>query len=305
MTTEELAELFLAHLYELAEEAPHPNFLFSVNDFEPKLGITDREELQKALNYLGDRGLVILASLDPFGGISAGITIEGSIFVEKGGETGIIGQYRKSPQPSRAEEVLSSEEFKRCAEFHGHVCPGLAIGFKAAKVLMDRLGVTRSSDEELVAIVETNGCGVDAVQVITGCTFGKGNLVLKNYGKQAFSLADRGQAKAFRACLRANATARDPALIGLFEKVRRGGAEPKEIERFQQSRQKRIQEILESDVTALFTIEEMPFHVPHEARIAESAACDICGEATMVDLLRDREGKKLCVPCAERADRVR
>jgi hypothetical protein len=98
MTTEELAELFLAHLYELADEAPHPNFLFSVNDFVPKLGITDREEVQKAINYLGDRGFIILASFDMFGGISAGITIEGSIFVEKGGETGIIEQYRKTPQ---------------------------------------------------------------------------------------------------------------------------------------------------------------------------------------------------------------
>lgn len=98
MTTEELAELFLAHLYELADEAPHPNFLFSVNDFAPKLGLTDRRELQKALDYLGDKGFIILASLDMFGGISAGITIEGSIFVEKGGETGMIEQYRKNSQ---------------------------------------------------------------------------------------------------------------------------------------------------------------------------------------------------------------
>ena len=99
MTTEELAKLFLAHLYELADEAPHPNFLFSVNDFVPKLGITDRKEVQKAINYLGDGGFIILASFDMLGGISAGITIEGSIFVEKGGETGVIEQYRKNPQP--------------------------------------------------------------------------------------------------------------------------------------------------------------------------------------------------------------
>ena len=100
MTTEELAELFLAHLYDLAEAAPHPNFLFSANDFAPKLGITDREELQKALNMLGDIGLIILANFDMFGGISAGITMEGSAFVEKGGETGIIEHYRRRPQPS-------------------------------------------------------------------------------------------------------------------------------------------------------------------------------------------------------------
>ena len=98
MTTEELAELFLAHVYDLAEAAPHPNFLFSVNDFAPSLGITDREELQKAINLLGDRGLIILASMDMYGGVSAGITMEGSSFVEQGGETGVIKQYRKDPQ---------------------------------------------------------------------------------------------------------------------------------------------------------------------------------------------------------------
>jgi hypothetical protein len=97
MTTEELAELFLCHLYDLAEAAPHPNFLFSVNDFAPRYGVTDLQELQRAITCLGDRGLVILAGLDIFGGISAGITMEGCVFVEKGGETGVIARYRKSP----------------------------------------------------------------------------------------------------------------------------------------------------------------------------------------------------------------
>jgi hypothetical protein len=108
MTTEEIAELFLAHLYQLAEEAPHPNFLFSVNDFMPKLGLIDREEVRKAINYLGDRGFVILASFDMVGGINAGITIEGSVFVEKGGETGVIKQYRKPPPTSIRTPLLSS-----------------------------------------------------------------------------------------------------------------------------------------------------------------------------------------------------
>ncbi|MBA4392111.1 MAG: hypothetical protein C0407_01025 [Desulfobacca sp.] len=98
MTTEELAELFLTHLYDLAEAAPHPNYLFTLNDFVPMLGITDGEQLQQAINSLGDRGFIIMASFDAFGGISAGITIEGSVFVEQGGETGVIEQYRQDPQ---------------------------------------------------------------------------------------------------------------------------------------------------------------------------------------------------------------
>lgn len=57
MTTEELAELFLTHLYDLAEAAPHPNFMFSVNDFAPSYGVTEVEDLQKALNILSDKGI--------------------------------------------------------------------------------------------------------------------------------------------------------------------------------------------------------------------------------------------------------
>ncbi|HUL21733.1 MAG TPA: hypothetical protein VLZ10_09770 [Thermodesulfobacteriota bacterium] len=100
MTTEELAEFFLARLYELAEEAPHPNFLFSVENVLREFEITDREELQSALNYLGERGFIILASDDRVGGMSVGITLEGSTFVEKGGETGMIESYRRPLQTS-------------------------------------------------------------------------------------------------------------------------------------------------------------------------------------------------------------
>jgi flagellar biosynthesis regulator FlaF len=114
MTTEEIAELFLVHLYELSEAAPHPNFLFTVNDFAPALEEADREKLNKALIYLGDRGLVITASMDMTGGISAGITADGSIFVEKGGETGIIGEYRRSRglvTDSEAPDALTTTPF--------------------------------------------------------------------------------------------------------------------------------------------------------------------------------------------------
>jgi len=97
VTTQELAELFLVSLYDMAEAAPHPYFLFSMNEFVPRMGIHDMAELRRALNLLEEKGLVYLASTDAWGGISAGITTEGSVFAEKGGETGIIERFRKDP----------------------------------------------------------------------------------------------------------------------------------------------------------------------------------------------------------------
>jgi formylmethanofuran dehydrogenase subunit E len=45
----------------------------------------------------------------------------------------------------------------------------------------------RSQDEELVAVVETDRCGVDAIQFLIGRTFGKDNLIHMEYGKNAFA----------------------------------------------------------------------------------------------------------------------
>ncbi len=57
-------------------------------------------------------------------------------------------------------------------QFHGHICPGLLIGVRAAEFAQKHLDVSQDYDEELVAIVETDSCGVDAIQAILGCTFG-------------------------------------------------------------------------------------------------------------------------------------
>ena len=44
-------------------------------------------------------------------------------------------------------------------------------------------------------------CGVDAIQFLTGCTFGKGNLIHKDYGKMVFSFYDRWKGTGFRMLL--------------------------------------------------------------------------------------------------------
>ena len=64
-------------------------------------------------------------------------------------------------------------------QFHAHECPGLAMGYRMATASMSELDSIRAEDEEIVAIVENDACGVDALQCVTGCTFGKGNLTKK------------------------------------------------------------------------------------------------------------------------------
>ncbi|NTV15797.1 MAG: formylmethanofuran dehydrogenase, partial [Desulfobulbaceae bacterium] len=81
--------------------------------------------------------------------------------------------------------------FEDAARFHGHTCPGLAFGFRVARVAIRELGLSRAEDEELVAVVENDSCAVDAIQVLTGCTFGKGNLIFRDHGKQVYTFFKR------------------------------------------------------------------------------------------------------------------
>lgn len=40
-------------------------------------------------------------------------------------------------------------------EFHGHMCPGLAIGIRAGEIALAQIG-KHAKDEEVVAVVETD-----------------------------------------------------------------------------------------------------------------------------------------------------
>ena len=115
MTTQELAELFLTALYDLAEAAPHPNFLFNMNEFVTAVGISDFAELAQAVQHLESKGLIYLSSFDAMGGVSAGISPDGQQFVEQGGETGIIAQYRKDPRRF-CQNLTNPESTLRSAE---------------------------------------------------------------------------------------------------------------------------------------------------------------------------------------------
>ena len=85
-----------------------------------------------------------------------------------------------------------------CVAFHGHSCPGLTIGYKAALYAIRLLDLSFSEDEEVVCISENDACCVDAIQVMLGCTAGKGNLLFHITGKMAFTFYNRETGKSVR-----------------------------------------------------------------------------------------------------------
>ena len=91
--------------------------------------------------------------------------------------------------------------FSEVTKFHGHVCPGTAIGYRAGEIAINRIGTSRATDEEFLAIVENDSCSVDAIQVVTGCTMGKGNLIFKDFGKHVYTFVNRDSGEVLRLSL--------------------------------------------------------------------------------------------------------
>lgn len=201
-----------------------------------------------------------------------------------------------------ATDILSSSDWKKAVDFHGHVCPGLAIGFKAARAGMEWLKERRAEDEELVAIVETDACCADAIQVLTGCTFGKGNFVFRDYGKNVFSFISRRSGSGVRVALRAGAFQPHERHMELIQKIRAETATEQERSEFHQLHGQRSHEILGKEPTELFTLESIQIELPPKARIEPSGICEMCGEPTMASKLEQRGDRQLCRSCTETKD---
>ncbi len=189
-------------------------------------------------------------------------------------------------------------DFQRVIDFHGHVCPGLVTGYRLAKAARSALDIKDLDDADLVTIAETDRCTVDAFQVILNCTVGKGKLIIRNRGKQAFTVGDRVTNKAVRVVTQARAFNYTPEEDALTRKVMSGHASEEEYQIFKAARTKRIHELLtfpESDILSVYTV-TMKF--PAKEMIYNSPTCAFCGEQVMEPWVRMREGKISCLTCA-------
>ncbi len=168
---------------------------------------------------------------------------------------------------------MNKELWKKSVTFHGHECPGLAIGVRACQAAIEKLGITFSEDEEIVCVTENDACGLDAVQVILGCTFGKGNLLYKDTGKMAFNFFNRTNGESLRMILKP------------FNK--------------EMNRRQKQAYILHSAVDEIFNFSKPTLVLPEKAKLFASAICEKCGEGVAEHKMRLQNGQKVCLDCFE------
>jgi formylmethanofuran dehydrogenase subunit E len=164
-------------------------------------------------------------------------------------------------------------DIDRAADFHGHMCPGLARGVRIARIVHRELG--EFADEDIHCTAETDSCEVDAIQALVGCTAGKGNLTIKDYGKKVYTFV-RDDGEALR-------------IAAKFGQGRPG----------EKTREEMVEWLLEGDEEELFDIRRFKTEPPEEPRPRPSVKCDSCGEGVMETRAVKHEGKVLCRPCFE------
>ena len=167
--------------------------------------------------------------------------------------------------------------WETCAEFHGHECGGLTIGYKAALYVVELMKLQQeatgcvSADEELVCVAENESCSVDAIRVILGCTEDKGNLMFHLTNQQAFTVFNRKTRESIRIVLKAR---------------------PEGI-----TRENSFAYYQSKEPAELFDVTPVKMDLPERINLNESFTCSCCGETAGSNWIRFVDGKPLCLDC--------
>lgn len=190
----------------------------------------------------------------------------------------------------------------KAASSHGHLCGGMPLGIRMGIAGLRELDMLDPSKRhDLIVFAEIDRCITDAISAATGCTLGRRNLKLVNYGKFAATFVNTSNGRAVRVSSRSNAR---NAALRFAEK--NGWIHPGEkIQEFSEREKELIikgyTEMPEEDLVLIRKVrvnvasEELPGRPTH------IVACASCGESIFDHKEIVKEDRVLCRSCASGA----
>ncbi len=199
--------------------------------------------------------------------------------------------------------MIDAKDFLTAGQqFHGHACPAMPMGLRAGAAAMNALGVDRDQDKELFAVLELGDghcahCFADGVQMISGCTFGKGNIRKRGYGKFGLTLIDRKTGRSIRVVPRAEvqmASRQTP----FFQNYRMLGVPSSQVPA--EVVEPLIQNVMNAPEGKLLAIGEIrEAAVEAQGETLAAFVCQRCGEMVSETYGRIAGEQKVCIPCQE------
>jgi len=166
------------------------------------------------------------------------------------------------------------ELYNRAGELHGHCCPGLAIGVRAAFEALRLLEISERGKKGLYCIAESSACYVDGIQSVFGATTGNNSLEIKYRGKIAFSFYDRAAGTSLRLLYTASPSG--------------------------MSREEMTEYILTVPFELLFSVGSARYPAPEDKYVRiDERPCSRCGESTKENYLTAVGDMLLCPDCLE------
>jgi len=185
-------------------------------------------------------------------------------------------------------------------KFHGHKCPAMPNGLRVAEEAMNKLGVERTGDSFLHAIVELGEnhcatCFADGVQVITGCTFGKGNIEKSHKGKWGLTLIDKRTNRAVRVYPKAE-TMMQTKKTSFFKDYREKGVPPTQVP--DEVVQPLVDKVMNAPAEKIMVISDVFEYDWREPKHSyNSVVCEVCDEMVIKEYTELKNGKIVCKDC--------
>lgn len=198
-------------------------------------------------------------------------------------------------EPEEA-DVLVDMKLKRIADFHGHLCPELVIGYRAALCAQKRLLLNLVDTANLRVIAENTTSAVDAIQQLMGCTFGNGRLVALDYGKHAYTFLS-GDGAGLRLTLKEMGSP-PAAFIDLETRLLGSRVTLHDTAAYQAELDRRIVALLRFTDEELFDSRSAHVDWLPPASISALVPCRRCGELVAPPQLVETPAGELCRPCA-------
>lgn len=166
-----------------------------------------------------------------------------------------------APVTTGGGKIISVEQMNHMLALHGHMCAGLAMGIRVSEAALRELG-ENTRNNEWMAIVETDKCPVDAIQIMimTHCTAGRQNLITEDHDRNVFTFARRSDGRGIR--ITGNFGGRDPVFDGLRAKRFSGKATPEEAGKFDEMMAAKSAAILAATIEQALKIESVKIDIP-------------------------------------------
>lgn len=188
-------------------------------------------------------------------------------------------------------------------KFHGHKCPAMPLGLRVGAAAMNKLGVERAKDGQIIAFVDLGEdhcatCFADGLQVIMGTTFGKGNIKKTLKGKWAVTLVEKSTGKAVRVTPKAESMLANKQ-SAFFKEYREKGIPASQVPA--DVIEPLVAKVIDAPEENLLNISDVfEYKLPQHADSFNGFVCEDCGEMTVERYGRIKDGRQVCIDCAEK-----